>query len=243
MHFSSEVFASLSYESQTYLGKYLILVIYYPLFPLVQTMQSASFIFQVSPQMTFCLNFPWTLVLYCVPVDLPLNMPLYVPCLNNFNIFNRAKPITSAIMNKWQLVCIQVNTWDRTVTMNVFHRWAKGKCFRENNESNRPDWPEWNQEPKECTVPYHSHSTLFPLPLVFVNLFSFYRPFCQPVSLPAEHISSLPSCLNSLWTPNANSVRHLIRHINSISPLIALIPLSKAFHCSWILTWGANRGL
>lgn len=52
---------------------------------------------------------------------------------------------------------------------------------------------------------------------------------CQAFLLSTEHISFLPSCLNSLRTPNANSVSHLIRHINSISPLIALIPLCNEF--------------
>lgn len=59
---------------------------------------------------------------------------------------------------------------------------------------------------------------------------SLQSPIFQ-ASFLSEHIPSLPSCLKSLWTPNANSVRHLIRHINSISPLIALIPLCNEFLC------------
>lgn len=65
----------------------------------------------------------------------------------------------------------------------------------------------------------------------FVSLYPSAATICQRFSPTAARIQSLPFCLNSLWTPNANSVRHLIRHINSISPLIALIPLCNEFLC------------
>lgn len=70
----------------------------------------------------------------------------------------------------------------------------------------------------------------FPPSCCFSYSIILYSAICQPFFF-SEHISSLPSCLKSLWTPNANLVRHLIRHINSISPLIALIPLCNEFLC------------
>lgn len=84
-----------------------------------------------------------------------------------------------------------------------------------------------------CTVKHFISQSfyLFSSPSCICYSIPSYSPVCQLFFLSAEHISSLPSCLNSLWTPNANSVRHLIRHINSISPLIALIPLCNEFLC------------
>lgn len=61
------------------------------------------------------------------------------------------------------------------------------------------------------------------------RLLPSFSSVCQPfLLLPLQGRLHLPY-LNSLWTPNANSVSHLIRHINSISPLIAVIPLCSEF--------------
>lgn len=71
---------------------------------------------------------------------------------------------------------------------------------------------------------------LFTVNLPFLLLFtSFTLGFFSAIFPPSfvGPLSSLLYGLNSLWTPNANSVRHLIRHINSISPLIAVIPLCR----------------
>lgn len=73
---------------------------------------------------------------------------------------------------------------------------------------------------------------LFTVNLPFLLLFtSFTLGFFSAIFPPSfvGPLSSLLYGLNSLWTPNANSVRHLIRHINSISPLIAVIPLCREF--------------
>lgn len=61
------------------------------------------------------------------------------------------------------------------------------------------------------------------------RLLPCFSSVCQPVLLPPLQGLFHLSYLNSLWTPNANSVSHLIRHINSISPLIAVIPLCSKF--------------
>lgn len=73
---------------------------------------------------------------------------------------------------------------------------------------------------------------LFTVNLPFLLLFtSFTLGFFSAIFPPSYvgPVSSLLYGLNSLWTPNANSVRHLIRHINSVSPLIAVIPLCREF--------------
>lgn len=82
----------------------------------------------------------------------------------------------------------------------------------------------------------HAKVLLFTVNLPFLLLSTSYLAFflCLSAIFPpsaAGPVSSLLSCLNSLWTPNANSVRHLIRHINSISPLIVVIPLCSEFLC------------
>lgn len=57
------------------------------------------------------------------------------------------------------------------------------------------------------------------------RLLPCFSSVCQPFLLPPLQGLFHLSYLNSLWTPNANSVSHLIRRINSISPLIAVILL------------------
>lgn len=71
------------------------------------------------------------------------------------------------------------------------------------------------------TLPFSALLLYFPLQSNLSALLPLHRTYLIPP----------PLCLNSLWTPNANSVGHLIRHINSISPLIALIPLCNEFLC------------
>lgn len=61
------------------------------------------------------------------------------------------------------------------------------------------------------------------------RLLPCFSSVCQPFLLPPLQGLFHLSYLNSLWTPTANSVSHLIRHINSISPLIAVIPLCSEF--------------
>lgn len=61
------------------------------------------------------------------------------------------------------------------------------------------------------------------------RLLPCFSSVCQPFLLPPLQGLFHLFYLNSLWTPNANSVSHLIRHINSISPLIAVIPLCSEF--------------
>lgn len=50
------------------------------------------------------------------------------------------------------------------------------------------------------------------------RLLPCFSSVCQPFLLPPLQGPFHLSYLNSLWTPNANSVSHLIRRINSISP-------------------------
>lgn len=75
------------------------------------------------------------------------------------------------------------------------------------------------------------------------RLLPCFSSVCQPFLLPPLQGLFHLSYLNSLWTPNANSVSHLIRHINSISPLIAVLPLCSEFllalflHCSVAGAW------
>lgn len=110
--------------------------------------------------------------------------------------------------------------------MTSFHRRTNRRHIFLSNIINQPLWcrqiPNSMQStaPDEPSLPllYHTSSLCFLIFLHNHNLSAF---------LQQQH--TLTSSLNSLWTPNANSVRHLIRHINSISLLIVLIPLSNKF--------------
>ena len=151
--------------------------------------------------------------------------------MSSRTIFDGAKPITSPIVNNWQLVCILVASWDRRVTMDPFYRQMRRRNISLSEIINQRD--KTGLRNVLCTVKRFISQSFYlsSAPSCICSSSPSYSPVCQPFFLSAEHISSPPSCLNSLWTPNANSVRHLIRHINSISPLIALIPLCNEFLC------------
>lgn len=66
----------------------------------------------------------------------------------------------------------------------------------------------------------------FLLPMFLCYFIFLCCPICLPFMLP-QNISYAASSFKSLRTPNANSVRHLIRHINSKSPLNGVILLQS----------------
>ncbi len=121
--------------------------------------------------------------------------------------------------------------------MNPFHRQMSTRNISPSKIINQKDKTGLSETKSQrnvlCTVKRLKSQSfyLFPSPSCLCYSIFLCSPICQPFSLSAEHICSLPSRLNSLWTSNANSVRHLIRHINSVSPLIALIPLCNEFLC------------
>lgn len=113
--------------------------------------------------------------------------------------------------------------------MDPFHRQMRRRNISLSKRNNQTDKTGLTENKNQRNVLYTVKCFRAQSSYLSTLLFSFYSPVCQSFFLSAKHISSLPSCLNSLWTPNANSLRHLIRHINSISPLIALIPPCNEF--------------
>lgn len=133
-------------------------------------------------------------------------------------------------------VCID-KTFVRTGWLCIHFAVKRVEGISLSNRINQRNWSESNQEPNESFM--HSKmlqiTAILPFLLPFLSLLPYFslQPQSVSLSLPLQSISHpSPPCLNSLWTPNANSVRHLIRHINSISPLIALIPFCNEFLCS-----------
>lgn len=146
--------------------------------------------------------------------------------------FDGAKPITSPISNNRQLACVLMKTQDRRVTMNPFHGQMSRSTFpRQNELIKERRLSRVKLGAKATFVPFY----LFSPPTLPFSALLLYFPLQSNLSallpLHRTYLIPPPLCLNSLWTPNANSVGHLIRHINSISPLIALIPLCNEFLC------------
>lgn len=123
--------------------------------------------------------------------------------------------------------------------MTSFHTRTNRRHIFLSNIINQRRW--CRQIPLQCKAKLQRSRHYLSAPHI-LRLLPYFPPQPQSVSTSPPQKNTLAPSLNSLWTLNANSVRHSIRHIHSISPLIVLIPLCNTFPRCVRVAWRNSKG-